>query len=883
MALERVGLGGVLTFDSAQAVRAAGQARDAYGRFVRTAQPMPSLFGRISQSLSRANQRMRDGARQIGRGVTSLAGAAQRAGAAMLPLTAAVGLGAQRAASFEHQMSAVSAITNGSAEDMAQLTSAARTAGIETAFSATQAGQAMEYMARSGANTAEIVGGLRGVVDAAAAEGIDLAAASDIVAQATRIMGREWGQASNTADILVRTSQRSNTNVLQLGEALRYGGQSARAAGLDLEETAGILGRLADSGLRGSVGGTALQNALSKLARPSARARELMQRYNITMARTASGGVDLANISQQLSTALQGIENPLERTNIAVEIFGQRGRRAFEALASAGEESVDSLVAELRRASEGEGAAAEAARRRLDNFQGALTLFMSSLEGVAITIFGPMLEPMKEVIQGITANLNVVLVGVQAIMEAGDNAERRFSALNTLLDQQGENTTGIVLGIVDAINDMRNAFNWARTTVTNLMTAIENALGAETIRMITRIGIILTIAAAAIGPVLVGLGSIVLLIASVGSGVIEGVAAILGVVFVPLIAAIGVLVGLFMAIRREGETTGQTLSRIWAVIRVAALRVWTNGIQPFIEGFRQGVIPVIEELSVVWDEVVAVFRETINELAAQFEQFGGDTEVNWQEVGRTAAQVLGAIATAVLRLVQFMIPIWGAVMGFYMRYLRGFYNSFYESISGAIGIVRNLVRAFQQLWSGDITGGLRTLGQAILDFLLEPIKAVVRGIVSLVDALGGEGLIDQRIRDWARAATPIVRGRGAPSGGQSDLWDALFGSGAVPEEPARPAEPTRARRERDRLGRNVANRAAAAARRRGATGSVNAEIELNDERTVDVNNEVCVDGQQLAVASQRHRTEIGERSGFRTTPWQRRIRLEQGAAPVTRD
>ncbi|MGW8177431.1 MAG: phage tail tape measure protein, partial [bacterium] len=248
-------------------------------------------------------------------------------------------------------------------------------------------------MARSGATTTEIVGGLRGVVDAAAAEGIELAQASDIVAQATRIMGREWGQASNTADILVRVSQRSNTNVLQLGEALRYGGQAAREAGLDLEETAGILGRLADSGLRGSVGGTALQNAMNKLARPTARARQYMQQLGISMTRTAGGGVDIVNISQQLSTALEDVHDPLQRMAITSEIFGIRGRRAFSALAAAGEESVDSLISDLRRASEGAGAAADAAQRRLDNFQGAMTLFMSSLEGVAIAIFGPILEP----------------------------------------------------------------------------------------------------------------------------------------------------------------------------------------------------------------------------------------------------------------------------------------------------------------------------------------------------------------------------------------------------------------------------------------------------------------------------------------------------------
>jgi len=879
MALERVGLGGVLTFDSAQAVRASGQARDAFSRFTRQAQPVPPLMGRIGQSVQRAAQQMLQGARQIGRGIGQLAGAAQQAGMALLPMTAAVGVGAERAASFEHQMSAVQAITGGTAGDLQTLTAAARAAGIETAFSATQAGQAMEFMARSGASATEIVGGLRGVVDAAAAEGIELATASDIIAQSTRIMGREWSQASNTADILVRTAQRSNTDIIQLGEAMRYGGQSARVAGMDLEQTSAILGRLADAGLRGSVGGTSLQNALSKLARPSRRAQEMMREMRIEMTRTASGGVDLTNISQQLADRLRNIEDPLTRTDIAVEIFGQRGRRAFEALSQAGEESVSNLEAQLRRASEGAGAAAEAAATRLDNLKGALTLFASSLEGVAITIFGPMLEPLKDIVQNVTEYLNRILIGVGAIMDAGDNLSERYEALTTIMENGGETQAGVVLGIVDAINDMRNAFNWVRETVTSLISSMEAAFGADTIRLITRIGIILGIAAAAVGPVLLAVGTLIGLIASIGSGIISGVGSILGVVFLPLLASIGVLIGLFSVIRREGETVGQTFARIWAVIREAALRVWDQGIRPFYEGFMNIMIPTIEEFRVLWQNIVQTFRKEISELAAQFEQFGSSTQISWQEVGQMVALVIRGIITVVLQVIQIMIQVWSYAMGFYMRYGRTMVNNVVQAFSGVITIIGSVVRALSALWSGNIIGGMTHFGQAIMDFMLEPIKSVVRGIAQLADAFGGENLISQRVRDWSRATTPIVRGRGRPTGRGSDLFTGLFGDTGAPA--ARVAQPTEIRRETERLGERVTRTAARGARRRNVAGSISADIELQDERSIEVNNEVCVDGQQLSVASQRHRTEIGERSGFRTTPWQRRVRAEQGAAPVT--
>jgi len=986
MALERVGLGGVLTFDGTQAVRGTGQARDAFDRLARTVTPLPSLMTRISSAAAQTAQRMMSSAQSIGRGVTSLAGAAQRAGMAMMPLTAAVGVGVHQAVSFETQMDGVNAILTASEADLSRLTNEARRMGIISVFSATQAGEAMELMARSGANVDEIMGGLQGVMQAAAAESIDLASATDVVAQTTRILGRSWDQAANTADILVRTSQRTNTNVLALGESIRYGGQQAHAAGLDLEQTAAILGVFADAGQRGSVGGTAMTNALIKMANPTARARQLMQQYNIQLYENADGSVDFIRTMEGVGDAMSRIHSRMDRVNITTELFGIRGARAEAAIEAAGRGRTSALVEQMRRASDGIGASAEAASRRLSNVHGRMILLLSSMEGVAITLFTPILGPLAEAILATSNYLNNILTAVNAIYTAGDDVEARYNALTTALTiGGGEIVTSVALGAVDAIHDLVNAFNAARTAINNFMSSISGGLGPDVFRWLTRVGILMTLMAAAMGPVLIAVGSLVLLIASIGTGVIEGVGAILGAVFVPLLIAVGILVGLFFAIRREGETTGQTLARIWSVVREAALRVWYEGIMPFYEGFRSTFLPIFEELRVIWGEVTTTMRTTLGSLAAQFQSFGGKSTISWRQLGQAAAMVIGAILRGILWFANTVIPIWGAVMGFLIRYVGGtvtniqnmfhrfvstsqavgsamaqiwlavshwfkttfgdtistvvgYFNLFRDMVTMVVDVVGNWIEmafkrvqsvvasvvstimeywnagmgyvqmftsnvmsailyyfnpvlefigrireAMTSLWNSSVISGLRTIGQAILDLLLEPIKAVIRGVVNLVDALGGDNMIDQRIRSWAEAATPAIRtpGAGGGRGPNSDLTDALFGNGQVQTRHAQAARPSAARQEQQRLGRQVAERAAAARRRGNAPGNVTADVTLDQNQQIDVNNEVCVDGRNLNVASQRHQTEIGERSGFRTTPWQRRQRAEHGAAPRT--
>jgi TP901 family phage tail tape measure protein len=917
MALERIGLGGVLTFTTDQAERSIKRVSTVFGQF-------KNKISEVSNSVGK-----------IGGGISSLSSSMVAAGASMLPLTAAVGAGTAQAASFEQQMSAVGAVSNASAADMQLLTSEARNMGVVSAFSATQAAQAMENLSRAGASTTEVVSSLSGVMDTAAAEGLDLATASDIVAKTTRIMGREFSQAANTGDILVRASQLSNTNVTQLGEALTYGGQAARAAGLSLEETTGIFAKLADAGLRGSTGGTALGNALNKLSNPSDKARKLLKELNITMARTEDGGIDLANISQQVSDAISGIEDPLIRTRIATEIFGMRGRRAYEALAAAGEESTNSLINSLRRASEGEGAAAEAAEKRLDNLKGSITLFMSAMEGVSITLFGSILSPMKNIIKGITTNINNITTGVKSIIEAGSDLKARLNAISASTEKAGSSATSMILGIVDAIQDLKDGIEFVRKSIRSVFSIFTDA-GPDTIRLITRIGLLLGVASAALGPLLLGIGGAIALLVSVGGPALAGISAIisgLAGLFWPITIAVGALILAFTLIRNEGESIGETFTRIWQIIKDKAIDLWENGIKPIYGGIRDFLIPAIQEIEPIWKDTVKQIKVLIGEISTLFKENAMDSKMTWREVGQVIGTVIGVILVTIARVVRGVTLLTVTIMRVAVAISRaitavirviirviddtsiavetlimGMLNNFSEMTRSASNLFNGLYEAISMIWSGNTMGGLRRFGKAILDFLLEPVRAVGRAFVSIIDALGAGETIPSSAREWLRANENIgQRNRHDETTGIRGT--AHLGIGAAErEERAARAERTRSRIDAEVAEDKIEDRewadmlseidspeipsmaeqissAEADAVRRDRVAAQQAATppppSVSPGGGTNIESSICIDGHELAIARQRHDMEVGERAGFKATPWQRRIRVEQGVMTTT--
>ena len=431
MALERIGLGGLLTLDNKQFVQASGAARNELGQFIRTANQAPAAMNKMAASMTQAAQKMKSGAQQIGQGVKQLGAGLRNAALGFAPLTLAVGAGIKQAADFEKQMSAVAAITRGTEAQMASLTDTATEMGIKSVFSATQSAEAMEAMGRAGATTDQIITGLSGVMNAAAADSISLATSANIVSQVVKGMGLEFEDANRIANNLALASASTNTDIIGLGEAFKFGGAVAKAAGIKLEETTAIFGSLANAGLKGSLAGTSFSAMMTKLTKPTGKASKIMKKFKINLSNADGSFRKISDITSEFAKELDKIPTKAEQLAIAQEVFGKRGARAFQALALAGKKNMDDLEDSLLASSFGIGAAAEAAEKRLDNFTGALTLFKSSVESVSIGLFTPLLKEFTPVIQEMTDGLNAVLFSLKGLQKVrnAENAENSASAV----------------------------------------------------------------------------------------------------------------------------------------------------------------------------------------------------------------------------------------------------------------------------------------------------------------------------------------------------------------------------------------------------------------------------------------------------------------------
>lgn len=190
-------------------------------------------------------------------------------GQKFLPATAAVtalgGIAVKTASDFDAAMSKVSAVSGATGNEFEQLRAKAREMGAKTKFSASEAAEAMNYMAMAGWKTKDMLSGVEGIMDLAAASGEDLATTSDIVTDALTAFGLTANDSGHFADILAAASSNANTNVAMMGETFRYAAPIAGALGFSAEDTAEAIGLLANSGIKSSQAGTSLRTIMNNL------------------------------------------------------------------------------------------------------------------------------------------------------------------------------------------------------------------------------------------------------------------------------------------------------------------------------------------------------------------------------------------------------------------------------------------------------------------------------------------------------------------------------------------------------------------------------------------------------------------------------------------
>ena len=291
-------------------------------------------------------------------------------------------------AEFQSQMSTVQAISGASGQEMDALAEKARYMGATTAFTAAQAAQALEYMAMAGWKTGDMLGGLEGVMNLAAASGESLGTTSDIVTDALTAFGLAAADSAQFADVLAAASSNSNTNVAMMGETFKYAAPVAGALGYSIEDVALAIGLMANAGIKGSQAGTALRGTLTNLAKPSDDVLWYMEELGVSMTDSAGQTRSLSELLDVLRDRFSALTEA-QQAEYAAGIAGKEAMSGLLAIVNASEADYQKLTEAITASS---GAAREMSEIRLDNLQGQMTLLSSAADGLKLAV-GEQLTP----------------------------------------------------------------------------------------------------------------------------------------------------------------------------------------------------------------------------------------------------------------------------------------------------------------------------------------------------------------------------------------------------------------------------------------------------------------------------------------------------------
>lgn len=686
----------------------------------------------------------------------------ENAGKKLMPVTATVtALGTvsvKTAADFESSMSKVAAVSGATGSDLEALSKKAREMGSKTKFSASEAAEAMNYMAMAGWKTEDMLSGIEGVMNLAAASGEDLATTSDIVTDALTAFGLSAQDSGHFADVLAAASSNANTNVSMMGETFKYAAPIAGALGFSVEDTAEAIGLMANAGIKGSQAGTSLRTIMTNL---SGDVKICGQNIGeVTIATTNADGSmrDLSDILADCRVAFSGLSES-EQAAAAEALVGKNAMSGFLALMNASEGDIDKLSGAIDNCN---GAAQNMADIMNDNLEGQLTILKSQLQELAIS-FGEILLPaVKKIVGWIQGFINV---------------------LNSLPD--GVKETIVTIALIAA------------------------ALGPVLIivgKVISAIGTIMTI--------IPKLASVI----NAAKGVIAAFNAVCAAnPYVLIIAAIVALVAAFIYLWNNCEEFRQFWIDLWEGIKEIAIAVWEalkeffkaawefikttaetvwNAIAGFFTGLWEGIkntfTTVVNAISTflttMWNTIKTVAETVWNAISTFFTTI-------WNAIKTTVTTVVTAISTflttawnaikttvsTVLNAIKYVFEtIWNAIKNTVTTVVNGIKNTITTVWTNIKNTVTNLVNAikngvsnaFNSMWSGiksvisgiydTIKGGfdkavgfITGLASSAFNWGKDIIMGIVNGIKSCISAVGDAvSSVADKIRSFLHFSVP---------------------------------------------------------------------------------------------------------------------------------
>lgn len=576
---------------------------------------------------------------------------------------------------FESAMSKVSAISGATGSDLDALNQKAQEMGAKTKFSATESAEAFTYMAMAGWKTEDMLQGIDGIMALAAADGLDLATTSDIVTDALTAFGLSASDSGHFADVLAKAASNANTNVTLLGESFKYAAPVAGALGYSAEDTAIALGLMANAGIKGSQGGTALRSSLSRLIKPTDDAAALMEKYGLSMTNADGSMKSLGQVMDMLRNNM-GDLTEAEQAQAAATLFGQEAMSGMLSIINASDKDYEKLTSAIYDA---DGAAQEMADTMLDNLGGQLTLLKSALEGLAIQ-FGEILLPyIKQFVtwlQNLTQKLqNLTPEQKEQIVKWAAVA----AAIGPVLLVVGKLVTGIG-GLITTLGKIPGAVSSISGGMTKLVTGFKN------------IGEGITLAKAGFP----GMAAQASKLGAAIGGITAPIAAV--------IAIIAALVAAFATLWKTNEEFRNKMTSIW------------NEIKETVGGFCDGIVERINSLGFDFQNITEV-------LWSIWKGFCDLLAPVFTGVFQYIADTIGVVLDVILGIFDVFISIfkgdwegaWEAVKGIFLsvwNYIKDWFTNILNTIGGVLDAVcgwfgttwentwNNIKQFFIDIWNG---------------------------------------------------------------------------------------------------------------------------------------------------------------------------------------
>ncbi|HEG8632452.1 TPA: phage tail tape measure protein [Staphylococcus aureus] len=619
------------------------------------------------------------------------------------PVVAGFAVAAKKGIEFDDSMRKVKATSGATGEEFEALKKKAREMGATTKFSASDSAEALNYMALAGWDSKQMMEGLSGVMDLAAASGEDLGAVSDIVTDGLTAFGLKAKDSGHFADVLAQTSSKANTDVRGLGEAFKYVAPVAGALGYTIEDTSIAIGLMSNAGIKGEKAGTALRTMFTNLSSPTRAMGNEMERLGISITDSNGKMIPMRKLLGQLREKFKHLSKD-QQASSAATIFGKEAMSGALAIINASDEDYQKLTKSIDSST---GASKRMADTMESGLGGKLRTLRSQFEELALTIYDR-IEPALKIIVSAFSKVVTWITKLPASIQLAIVGFGLFAAvLGPLIFMFGlfvsviGNAMAVLGPLLINAKKAGGIFAFLRTKIASL------------VKLFPILG--------------VSISSLTL----------------------PITLIVGALVGIgiaFYQAYKRSETfrniVNQAISGVANAFKAAKLAL--QGFFDLFKGDSKGAVTLekifppetVSGIKNVVDTIRTTFFNVVDAIVGFAKEIGGQLASFWKENGAEITQALQNIAGFIKATFEFifnfiikpiMFAIW-QVMQFIWPAVKALIVSTWENIKGviqgAINIILGIIKVFSSLFTGNWRG--------VWDGIVMILKGTVQLIWNLI-------------------------------------------------------------------------------------------------------------------------------------------------------